>query len=173
MPENSNQYPSLKINQRFLIIVMMFMLSCGIIDDNECPEISFPPENRHQITITQGIWGNVWLWEGNFQPVCPSGKVYAVVREIYIHEATPLDSVDFLPDSPFIINIRTPLIKTVKSISSGFYQAALDTGTYSVFVREDTVFYFGSANNSYLEPGSVAENEIEKVQLDITYNAAY
>ena len=117
------------------------------------------------------MWGNVWFWEGNFQPLCPSGTVRPVIREIYIHAGTPLDSVE--RDGMAIIRINTPLVAVIQSDESGFYQAQLDTGAYSLFILEDSVFYSDGGDNRFLSSAYVTPGSVTKRQLDITYMAAY
>ncbi len=154
----------------FPVLILLFFGACEILNE-DCPGTNFPPDNQYQVTIGQGIWGNVWFWQGNFQPVCPTGKINPVVRDIYIHKGTPLDSVEF--DGPYIVRIKTELIKVVRSNSFGFYQAELDTGAYSLFIKEDAVFYFDGSDNTYLAPGYVKSGMRTKRQSDITYQAAY
>jgi hypothetical protein len=157
---------------RSLIIPAMAVsyLTCDILQE-DCPGTDLPPDNQGQVTISQGVWGNVWFWEGNFQPVCPTGTVRPVIREIYIHTGTPHDSVEY--DGPYIVKINTRLVKVVTSNASGFYQAVLDTGAYSFFIKEDSVFYFDGSDNMYLAPARVRSGKVTKRQLDITYKAAY
>ena len=154
------------------VLISSFLFACDLLTD-ECPGTEFPADTENQVTITQGIWGNVWFWEGDFQPLCPSGKVTPVVREIYVHKGTPVDSVDHNEDGPFLTNIKTELIAVVRSNSTGFFQVALDTGAYSFFIKEDSLYYAGGGDRNFLQPGYVNENSVSKVQLDITYNAAY
>ena len=155
---------------RFFILIPLFLWTCNVLNDN-CPDNKVPLDTRDQVTIKQGVWGNVWFWEGNFQPVCPTGKITPVIREIYIHKGTPHDSVEF--DGFNISRIKTDLITVVSSNSSGFFQAELDTGAYSLFIKEDSVFYFDGSDNTFLVPAYVHAGNITKRQLDITYNAAF
>ena len=94
------------------------------------------PQNDDKVTIAQGAWGNVWYWEGDFMPGCPSGKIYPVKRQLYIFEATNIDSVDLYEFGPYFINIRSKLIKITDSGNSGFFQASLDPGIYSIFIKD-------------------------------------
>ena len=47
------------------------------------PHGEFPPDTRSQVTIQQGIGGNVWFWEGDFVPV-NWGKITPVSRTVYV-----------------------------------------------------------------------------------------
>ncbi|MDZ7765838.1 MAG: hypothetical protein U5K00_15710 [Melioribacteraceae bacterium] len=32
------------------------------------------------MTISEGVWGNVWFWEGDFMPGSPDGTITPVIR---------------------------------------------------------------------------------------------
>jgi hypothetical protein len=155
---------------RFGIVYLLSFSACNI-NDHDCPGINLPPDNHTRVTVTQGVWGNVWFWEGNFQPYCPSGKVIPVVRQIYIHEGTPPDSVE--SDGRVIFRIKTRLITVVNSDGSGFYEASLDSGAYSLFIKEDSVYYADGGDDSFLSSVYVVPGKVTKRQLDITYKAVY
>ena len=87
----------MKINQKnkilFLFSLSLIIYSCS---DNSVGVI-YPPDNSYKVTISQGVWGNVWFWEGNFMPTTDNssnGKITPVIREIYVYEATRFDSVE-------------------------------------------------------------------------------
>lgn len=137
--------------------------------------IVYPPDNSKKVTITEGVWGNVWFWEGNFMPVSPDGKITPVVREIYIHEATPHASV--IRDSiryPFIKTINSKYITKTVSDKDGFFQITLLPGKYSFFVKEDSLFFANITDrDGHLMSAEVDTNQIVKRQIDIDYRAAY
>ena len=141
----------------------------------ECRRI-YPPSNEGEVTITQGVWGDVWFWQGIFFPgTCPPGTIRAVAREMRVHELTHLDQVDFAPDGfPFYTAIHTQLVATVYSDSSGFFQVELPPGQYSLFVVEDTLFYanFFSVDGNIF-PVTVKEGRVAHRRFDITYKAAF
>ena len=137
------------------------------------PGNSIPPDTFKQVTITQGIWGNVWFWEGNFMPGSENGTITPVEREIQVYEATRHDSVTFAGGS-FYRDILTRLVATTRSNRSGFYEVALPPGKYSLFVIEDSLYYANPSDSaSHIQPGTVTENQITKVQINIDYRAGY
>ena len=154
----------------FGIVFVLSFLTCDI-NDNDCPGTDLPPDNHTRVTVKQGVWGNVWFWKGNFQPYCPTGKVIPVVRQIYIHVGTPLDSVKF--DGSMIISMDTRLIAVVTSEETDFYEASLDSGVYSLFIKEESVFYANGGDDTFLSPVYFVPGKVSKRQLDITYEAAY
>jgi len=148
----------------------MFLFSCGHRDNNST-EL---PDNSEKVTIDQGVWGNVWFWAGNHMPVDPTGTITPVVRDIYIYEEATLQDVTPGTSGTFFASVNTNLITIVTSDSTGFYQAELQPGIYSVFVKENDKFYAnGFGLNGIINPVTVEENSVTKLQIDITYAASF
>lgn len=143
-------------------------------DDVEyvCPGDRLPPRNYDKVTIEQGIWGDVWFWEGDFMPPCPTGTVTAVSREIRIHELTSMDQVVVHPEShpAFYSAVASSLIATTWSDADGFFEVELDVGTYSVFVIEESL-YFANGYDGYgnIWPVEVVEGEVSETLFRIDY----
>ncbi|TVM01760.1 MAG: hypothetical protein CV087_10445, partial [Candidatus Brocadia sp. WS118] len=90
------------------------------------------------------------------------------------YEATPFDSVERSDSNPtFFTEIRTRLVKIVRSNYTGFFEAELDTGVYSFFVKEDSLFYANGGNSKYIRPAYVVQDSMTHIQIDITYKAAF
>jgi hypothetical protein len=136
-----------------------------------------PPDNHQLVTIKQGIWGNVWLWEGDFMPGTSSasrhGKVTAVCREVRIYKVTSMKDLEPFSGTNFT-KVKSKLVKKVKSGKNGFYQVSLSPGRYSIFVKEDSTFYanwFDGQGN--VLPVTVAKDSVTKFQIDLTSGATY
>jgi hypothetical protein len=156
----------LKITYPWLVITTMAMIDC---QEHWMPE--YPPDTTDQITITQGVWGNVWFLEGNFRN---NGTITPVVREIYVHTLTPLDAVNPAGDSGFYYEIYTQLITTTVSNNTGFFEVALPPGRYSFFVKEDSLFYaYLYDEEGNILPATVVEDSITEVLITITYKVYY
>ncbi len=157
---------------RLFVMCILMLASCSDLGIGP----GRPKDTSDQITITQGIWGNVWFWDGDFMPSTsdnPSGKITHVERDVWIFEATGNDSVVGIGGG-FYKRILTGLIATTRSNATGFYQVALPPGKYSVFVTEDSLYYAnGHDSAGHILPGLVTANAVTKVQVDITYKAAY
>jgi len=156
------------------IMVLSLSIALFISCERGNHTTAYPSDTSDQVTISQGVWGNVWLWEGDFQPIEPSGTITPVVREIFVHTLTPLDSVDQVGYSAFYYEIHTPLVTTTESNITGFFEVELPPGQYSFFVKEDSLFYanlFDGQGN--ILPATVAEDSVTKVQIDITYKATF
>ena len=124
------------------------------------------------VTIEQGVWGDVWFWEGDFMPGCPTGTVEGVSRELRIHELASLDQVDQV--GAFYEAVRTPLVAAVQSDELGFFEIELDPGTYSIFSVEDTLFYCSRGDGQgNLCPLVVREGEVTGIRFDIWYKATF
>jgi hypothetical protein len=157
------------------VIAGVLWLGCeetGPCGDHRSP-VKNPPRNGNRVSISQGIWGDVWYWGGNFMPPCPTGTVRAVGREIRIHELTSVSDVEIASGGMYR-KIRTTLVATVWSDADGFFQAGLPVGRYSLFVVEDSLFYASSGDGEgHLMPVEVLENSVTGTRIDITYQAAW
>jgi len=165
------------INRIFFLFLFLFVFEgCdNFLSDNGN---KLPPDNQYKVTIQQGVWGNVWFWEGDFMPTTDNssgGKITAVERNIYIYEATRFDSV--IRDSiryPFIKSINSNFVDEITSDKDGFFQINLPPGKYSFFVKEDSLFFANESDgDGYLMSAEVSEDKVTKRQVDINYNAVY
>jgi hypothetical protein len=134
--------------------------------------VDYPDRNDARVTIEQGIWGDVWFWEGDFMPMCPSGTATAAAREMRVHELTSEDDVEHAPGTwwPFYSEVRTPLVASVWSDADGFFEVALPPGMYSLFAVEDTLFYangFDGYGNIY--PVTVRAGQVTEILFNIDY----
>jgi len=139
-------------------------------------QLQNPPDNEYKVTITQGVWGNVWFWEGNFMPMIDPhhAKITPVIRKIYVYEATNDSMVERSGGGSFFRKINSNLITTLSSGIDGFYQVSLPPGKYSFFVKEDSLFYANSWDGEGdILSAIVTENNVVKNQIDITYKATY
>jgi hypothetical protein len=165
------------INSKIYVIILVF-ISFGCKDDvvsTHQPRETYPPENRELVSIQQGLWGNVWLWEGDFMPM-GWGNITPVSRTIYFYQLTPYDSVE-PPTGTWFKKIKTVLIDSTVSGSNGFFQIKLAPNEYSVFVKEDTAYYANwftiRGGNWYILPVPVKKDSVTKFQIDLTYKATF
>ncbi len=159
----------------FLLSAALLLVACekdlSPLRENDC-RVS----NAHKVTITKGVWGTVLFWEGDFMPSIgpdmPRGRVCPVSRELYFHTATPSDSV-LSERSGFYKEIYTPLVAVVTSDNEGFYQVDLPPGKYSVFVKEDSLFYADRSDSIHFNPVTIVPNSVQRFDIDITYKATF
>lgn len=135
-----------------------------------------PPNNEDKVSISQGVWGNVWFWEGDFMPVIddsPKGTITPISRQIFVYEATKFDSVE-TADGVFYDKILTKRIAVLHSDETGFFQIELPPGKFSFFVKEKDRYYAnGNDGNGHILPATVTTGSVTKRQIDITYKATY
>lgn len=157
-----------------VFLTLLIIQSCSTPNnENDNTLIIYPPGTKNQVTITQGVWGDVWFWEGDFTPGSIKGNIIPVQREIYIYEATPRDSAVRVGFGSFYNEIKTNLIGIVSSNRTGFFEVTLDTGVYSFFVKEGSLFYASRDNGVYIQPARVFQDSMAHVQIDITYKATF
>ena len=158
------------------IIFLLFTLIGFACSDFTSNNSYRPPDNLYKVSIAQGVWGNVWFWEGDFMPSTDdfsNGRITAVEREIYVHKATA-DSMVVPQYGTFHTEINSNLIAVIHSDEDGFFQITLQPGKYSFFVKEGSKFYANSSDSEgYILSAKVEDNKVTKRQIDITYKAVY
>ena len=138
----------------------------------DCPEVQYPERHPELVTIDQGLWGDVWFWQGEFMPMCPSGVVFAVSREMQIYEVAGSDDVDMFQYGGFYSAVHTPLVAVVQSGENGFFEVALEPGRYSLFAVEDSLLYANGADGyGNICPVTVDTGQVVGVTFDITYES--
>lgn len=154
------------------LLQLFFTFGC---EDTVSPEDQL--DNEHKITITQGAWGNVRFWEGDFMPSTDnsySGTITPVIRDIYIHVATSYDMVEREYIGVFYTKINSELLAVIQSDADGFFQIELEPGKYSFFIKEDSLFYGNrSDSKGHIESEYIFTDSTTQVSLDITYKAVY
>ncbi len=140
--------------------------------ESNCYTETDPPRNSHKVTIKRGVWGDVWFWSGDFQPI-GRGEICQVKRKIYIYELTTFSDVEKIGYTSFYSAINTKLVTIVESDNEGFFQIELEPGNYSLFVKEDGNFYSNRLNPIGIFPVSIELDKVSEVRFDITYKAYY
>jgi len=162
------------MSKTFTFFLIIFLLSCNKEPEPEsiCYSKDYPPRSNEKVTIVQGLWGDVWYWEGDFMPG-NFGTVCQVKREIYIFELTTMnDVVKVMPYSSFYSKINTKLVTITESDITGFFQVELESGLYSLFVLEGK-YYYSNLFDGYgaIFPVKVDSGKVAEVKFDITYDA--
>lgn len=104
-----------------ICIFSTILFNCSGGDDDDAPATDLPPENTDKATINQGVWGNVWFWEGNHLPgIAPegsSGTITPVVRKVHIYQTATLGDVTESPEKGgrFYSAVNTALVAIVQS----------------------------------------------------------
>ncbi len=164
--------------QTLAILGTLVLAGCDIVDggivdvDGSCVDPAVSPQEE-KLSIEQGIWGQLEFWEGNFVPEveCPSGTIRGVERTVLVFEATPDYRVVPAAQDDFFSEVQTQLVDSVRSDASGFFQVALEPGEYSVFVREGSLLYAHSWDDSDVVTVLVQRASPTLLKLDIIYAA--
>lgn len=158
----------------FAIIIVMLSCTKEPAPESRCYSEDYPPRNNEKVTIDQGLWGDVWFWKGDFMPV-GFGTICQAQRTIYIYELTDMnDVVKAEPYSAFYSTINSHLVATTESDLSGFFQIKLEPGSYSLFVKEDSLYYSNLFDShSDINPVHIESGKVSGVRFDITYDATY
>jgi hypothetical protein len=147
--------------------------SCDLLTGDQ--QLGEAPDTT--VSISQGIYGFVYFWEGDFMPTVPptiGGTKTPVARTIVVYTPTRIDSVEHVGYSAFYSRIMTQRVAETRSNTRGFFQLDLPVGRYSVFVVEGSLFYANGGDGlGYIWPVTVAKDSLSFVRLDITYKATF
>jgi hypothetical protein len=142
-----------------------------------CEAYQRPEDQAGRVTVQEGVWGQVWLWEGDFQPTiapeCPDGRVSAASRVVHVFKSTPNTmTVNAHPlGSPLYKEVMTELVDSVRSDARGFFQLSLSPGEYSFFVRIDSLFYANEIREPgrIIQPATVPRGGVVKRHIDVCF----
>ena len=145
---------------------------CGD-DPSGCKGTQYPDRHGDRVSIAQGLWGDVWFWAGDFMPVCASGTVSGVAREIQVYELTSMGQTEPV-GLTFFRSVNTRRIASVLADRDGFFKVQLPPGRYSLFAKEDSLLYanfFDGQANIY--PVAVDSARVTETRFDIDYRATH
>jgi hypothetical protein len=122
----------------------------------------------------EAVQGTILLWQGDFQ-CCPvTGIKTPVRREVHVYELTNNKQATQVGYSAFFSSIQTKFITKTTSDDSGFYHVRLHPGKYSLFIKENSLFYAnGWDGYGNIQAVEVVEGSVSQFDIDITYNAAF
>lgn len=156
-------------NQILLLLTAVIIFSCDFSNNGVVEIIEHP-------TIKQGVYGVVKFWEGNFMPSpnTPQRDGIPVPREVFIYELTSRDMAVKVNYTSFFRQINAKLIASKFSNEKGFFEFELPEGKYSMFVKEDSLYYAnGWDGEGNIYPFTVKKDSLTSIQFDITYKASF
>jgi len=140
-------------------------------------------EPLHKYDRMQGIYGKVLFWDGNFglslHPKTKAwrghGTILPVIRNVYACMEVNLSEVcQVAAGIPFYSNITPFVVDSTVSNSSGHFIFQLEPGTYSLFVKEDSLYYSSIFDGKgAIYPITVRDGQFEWVEFNITYRAIF
>jgi hypothetical protein len=123
----------------------------------------------------QGIKGSVIWVSGNQMPGPdkPTSQPKQIAREVHIYPAISMNQVTAI-DGVFFTEIKTPLIKKVKSKKDGSFCVKLPPGEYSLFVKEPKGLFANSFDGQgRIQCVTVKQGEYSNITIQVNYEAAY
>lgn len=168
------------MNHRTLILSIFVGMVFYFSACHEESPFEYPKTNDDLITIERGIWGNVWYWEGYFNPPYEFGTITPVEREIHVFERINLDSMENKDEYPFFSYVDSEFYASARSDMFGFYQVPVDTGSYdfSLFIYENNKYYAVEVSDSgYVQSvnisGTLSRTSLRMKNLNITTAASF
>jgi hypothetical protein len=166
------------------LLLVCACFAFGLACDQEPTSTLIPEPNENIIGISQGIYGKILFWEGDFMPMYPEdgtgGYIYPVMRDVCIFEAVLHEDIEWIeveiPPGGYArlaTDVPTELVKVVHSNKNGYFEVELPPGLYSIFVKEAGYFYANLTSGGYVFPVEVREGKTSEIQFDITYMATY
>lgn len=149
-----------------LLLIMAIIQGCHkqkCDPETGCDIMKAFADNPAKVTITSGVWGTVYLTEGNCMPTIidlPSKstcKSCPVMRTVQIYEFTTRSQAEPVNSYGPYDKFNTTLVKEVESDSQGFFEAAMPAGKYSIVIKENGKLYaFGFDGQGGLGPVEVS-----------------
>jgi hypothetical protein len=160
----------------FSVMVLFVLVACKK-DSAESTRVWASEEelydfNAKKISIATGMAGTLIQREGNCMPVIEEGacRFFPVLRTIQFYDFTTQNDVE--GNGPAYDAVKTQLRGEIVTDNDGFYQLALDTGTYSVFIYENGKYYANSYSRGGIYPIDVKTDSVSQNILVLDY-AAY
>lgn len=129
-------------------------------------------KNASKVTIKNGIAGTLVKKTGDCMPMFngPTNRcmTYPVSRTILIYNYTNLNQVEGW--GPRYNSVNSRLITKCNSDKDGFFQAAVNSGKYSIFILENDKFYANSQDGQGgINPVNVSTGSISSIRLMLNY----
>ena len=152
-----------------LICVFIITISLLAMGRKEAPRSEEP-------VVEQGVAGKVEIYEGNFMPSIgtpPGGKITpAVRRRVRVHE--PFNSLEAGGMTARRDTVPTLLVAETITDSIGEFRMMLPVGKFSIFVEEDSGWYFNVWDgHGFQGLITVDTNEVKEMNIRITTKAVF
>ncbi|MBU1935920.1 hypothetical protein KKG05_00845 [bacterium] len=152
-----------------LICVCFITVSLLAMGRKEAPRSEEP-------IVEQGVAGKVEIYEGNFMPTIgqpPGGKVTpAARRRVRVHE--PFNALEAGQMTARRDTVPTPLVAETITDSIGEFRMMLPVGKFSIFVEEDSGWYFNVWDGQGFQGLiTIDTNEVKDMNIRITTKAVF
>ena len=165
------------MNKKAIILSIFIILLIIFSACRDNSPFEYPYVDKNLATLDSGgIWGNVWYWQGYFDPPKEYGIITPVEREIHIFKRIHFDSMANKDEYPFFSFVDSPFVESVRSDINGYYQIELNAGNYSLFIYEDSKYYAVEVNDSGFVQSCNLNNNRDSIRmknLNITTAATF
>jgi hypothetical protein len=137
------------------------------------PVSNTPPRNRY---VKQGIRGCVYAVKGNQMPGpgVPRKKPTGIAASVYIFTLVNMSQVERSEKASFYKTVHARPVKVAEADSTGYFEASLDTGEYSLFIKVGEYYYSGVRDQyDNINPVKVYSSRQTYVELFYKSGAAY
>lgn len=124
----------------------------------------------------QGITGYVYRVSGNQMPMkdAAAASPKGIATTVYIYELTNTGQVQRDGVSAYYTAIRSKLVTTVTSDSTGAFTVGLAEGSYSLFTKYGDRFYANIYDgNNNIAPIIVEKGKLTKTKINMDGEAVY
>ena len=120
--------------------------------------------------VNQGVRGYVRELKGNQMPAPnrPRSKGRGIPATVCIYPLVNLSQVEPDQKASFYKAVHAPLIKTVQADSTGYFEASLDTGSYSLFIRVGGLYY-ASLTDQFNHLAPIRVKASRQTYIELTY----
>jgi hypothetical protein len=126
--------------------------------------------------VKQGVRGYVRELKGNQMPSpgMPKHEGMGIPATVCIYPLVNLSQVEPDQKASFYDAIYARVIKTVQADSTGYFEASLDTGTYSLFIRIGGLYYASLTDQfNHLAPIRVEAHKVTDIALTYRDRVTY
>ena len=156
----------------YVFILIFWGIACKT---PKASNITKASDNQSSTQI-QGIVGEVTEVSSNQMPMiggsASAPKPYKTT--VYIYDSTNISQTKQIGTSPLFVSVNTRLVQKLDTNEAGQFSAALEAGTYSVFVRKGGAFFanqFDEKNNIGL--CRVVVGKQTRLQISVNVDASY
>jgi hypothetical protein len=156
----------------YVFILIFWGIACKT---PKASNITKASDNQSSTQI-QGIVGVVTEVSGNQMPMVggSAGAPKPYKTTVYIYDSTNISQVKQIGTGPLFVSVNTRLVQKLDTNEAGQFSAALEAGTYSVFVRKGGAFFanqFDEKNNIGL--CRVVVGKQTRLQISVNADASY
>lgn len=160
------------LKQASLLAVTSLLLA-GCKEKNTHVDVTqLHQDNFSKVTISQGVAGTLVRYEGNCMPGVLDGSCLSFPVQNTVCIFAPTTAAQVSGGEPYKpTDISTSLLAQTDPDADGFFQLALDTGIYSLIIREDGHYYVPYTGAQYLGEIHIYPDSVAYTMVSLNYAA--